>query len=91
MYLKLKIGVRRINMTGEVIKRYTNKGRVVTIVNSNYGYTFCIVDKCVQKKYVSTPYKDFEECEKDSYKMVKNIRLGKNTDAISIFEVVKYT
>ena len=60
-------------MEGKVVKRYMTKGKMVTVVNSEYGYTFCIVDKCNQKKYISSPYTDYCECEKDSYKVAKSI------------------
>lgn len=58
-------------MTGEVLKRYTHRGKIVTVMVSEYGYTFCIEDKCNQKKYVSSPYEEYEECEKFSYKLAK--------------------
>lgn len=61
-------------MVDEVVKRYMTKSKMVTVVSSQYGYTFCIVDKCNQKKYISTPYQEYEECEKDSYKVSKSIK-----------------
>ena len=60
-------------MTGEIKKRYFHKGKLVFLLLIDKHYCFKIEDKCNKKEYYSDLYPTLSECEKDSYKVVKNI------------------
>ena len=60
-------------MTGEIKKRYFHKGKLVFLLLIDNHYCFKIEDKCYKKEYYSDLYPTLSECEKDSYKVVKNI------------------
>ena len=60
-------------MTGEIKKRYFQKGKLVILLLIDNHYCFKIDDKCNKKEYYSDLYPTLSECEKDSYKVVKNI------------------
>ena len=60
-------------MTGEIKKRYFYKGKLVFLLLIDNHYCFKIDDKCNKKEYYSDLYPTLNECEKDSYKVVKNI------------------
>ena len=60
-------------MTGEIKKRYFHKGKIVFLLLIDNHYCFKIEDKCNKKEYYSDLYSTLSECEKDSYKVVKNI------------------
>ena len=60
-------------MTGEIKKRYFHKGKLVFLLLIDSHYCFKIEDKCNKKEYYSDLYPTLSECEKDSYKVVKNI------------------
>lgn len=75
IYLKSEIIARSDVMTvqEQSIKRYFHKGKLVTIVYTEYGYSFKIDDKCNKKEYYSPPFETLEECEAKSYKVAKGI------------------
>lgn len=64
-------------VNGDIVKRYMYRGKMVLItkieIKDEWIYTFRVSDKCNQRDYYGDRYDTFEECEKDSYKVVKGI------------------
>lgn len=65
------------DIKGEIVKRYQSRGKFVIIarVDNESGsyYSFKVTDKCNKKDYFSNMYQTLEECDRDSFKVVKGI------------------
>ena len=60
-------------MTGEIIKRYFHRDKMVIIAKVEDFYTFRVSSKANQKDYYSDRYDNIDSCEKDSYKVAKKV------------------
>lgn len=60
-------------MVNEIKKKCFYKGKLIFIFTIDDKYFFKIEDKCNKKEYYSYSYSTFKTCEKDSYKVAKNI------------------
>lgn len=67
-----------MSINGEIVKRYVYRGKIVIVcrIETEKGdvYSFKITDKAKRQDYFNnTRYANYEDCERDAYKVVKAI------------------